>query len=90
MARVGGAPSFFSGLTEDELGRVLRGLSRRRVAEGAVVLGEGESPTEMLVILSGIVAVLVRDDHGEDSRVGELGPGDTIGELRCSPGRRRR
>ena len=80
MARVGGAPSFFSGLTEDELGRVLRGLSRRRVAEGAVVLEEGKSPTEMLVILSGIVAVLVRDDHGEDSRVGELGPGDTIGE----------
>jgi NTE family protein len=74
------APSFFQSLSQDELERMLGSLVRRQFPAGAQVLAEGDRPTEMYVITSGVCGVFVRDREGLDSQIGQIGPGATIGE----------
>jgi CRP-like cAMP-binding protein len=56
-------------------------LRPRQFAAGETLLAEGDRPTEMYVSISGLCAVLVRNRDGLDSRVGQIGPGATVGEL---------
>jgi NTE family protein len=74
-------PSFFQSLSAEDLERMQAMLPRRQFAAGATLLAEGERPTEMYVITAGVCAVFVRDRDGLDSRIGQIGPGATIGEM---------
>ncbi len=44
------SPSFFEGLPEDELARILGRLERRPFPAGAILLGEGEPVEEMYIV----------------------------------------
>jgi NTE family protein len=78
---VAAEPTFFQGLSEDDLERLLGSLTRRHFPVGARVLTEGDRPTEMYVITSGVCGVFVRDRTGGDTQIGQIGPGATIGEM---------
>lgn len=53
---------------------------RRRFAAGEVIFAEGDPPTTAFLIESGRVVVST-DQHGEERILGELGPGDLVGEM---------
>ena len=75
------APSFFQSLSEDELKGVLDSLERRAFPAGALVVAEGDRPTEMYVITSGVCGVFVTDVDGVEAQIGQVGTGGTIGEM---------
>lgn len=74
------APSFFQSLAPEAIERLLEPLARRRFPAGGVLLSEGDRPTQMYVVASGVCEVLVRDSLGVERRVGQMGPGASIGE----------
>jgi NTE family protein len=74
-------PTFFQGFTPEELARLLAELDSRPFPAGAVILKEGECPAEMYVVQRGYADLLVADRHGVDHKVGQIGPGATIGEM---------
>src|SRR5688500_2716128 len=74
-------PTFFQGLSDDERARLLEPLERRQFAAGATVLAEGDSPREMYVVESGSADVYIADRQGGEHRVGQIGPGATVGEM---------
>jgi len=66
----------FSACSRDELRRVARRTTDIPVAEGQVLVKEGERGLEFFVIVSGRAEV-----SRSGQKVGELGPGDFFGEL---------
>jgi NTE family protein len=75
------SPSFFDGLTEEELARVLGRLEHRRFAAGTILLAAGETLQEMYIVHEGVVDVLMIDRHGVEHRLSQIGPGGTVGEM---------
>jgi CRP-like cAMP-binding protein len=68
--------SLFSGCTRDELRKLSRRTTDIPVAEGHVLVKEGDRGLEFFVIVSGRAKV-----SRKGRKVGELGPGDFFGEL---------
>jgi CRP-like cAMP-binding protein len=68
--------SLFSGCTRDELRKLSRRTTDIPIAEGHILVKEGDRGLEFFVIVSGRAKV---SRKGET--VGELGPGDFFGEL---------
>ncbi len=66
----------FSNCNEAELKKIRRSLSQAEVAEGQVLVGEGEMGTYFFVIASGRA-----DVRRKGRTVAELGKGDYFGEL---------
>src|SRR4051794_31159818 len=75
------APSFFQGLTEEDLAWVLERLEHRQFAAGTTVLREGDSPREVYVIEAGAADIFVADRLGGDVPISRVGPGATLGEM---------
>lgn len=71
----------FGGLSDDELGKVLEVCSERAVAEGEVVLREGEPASACYVIRRGRVEVVANLDGEAPCRLAELDTGDCFGEM---------
>jgi NTE family protein len=59
----------------------LAGLERRRFPTGSVIVAEGDYPGALYLVLSGAAEVLIADRRGEEHLVGEVGAGETIGEM---------
>src|SRR5260221_12880035 len=74
------SPSFFEGLPEDELARILGRLERRRFPTGAILIGEGEPVEEMYIVEDGLAEVLIADRHGAEHLLSRIGAGGTLGE----------
>ncbi|MFN8534513.1 MAG: patatin-like phospholipase family protein [Dehalococcoidia bacterium] len=74
-------PTFFAGLSDEDLQRVLAPLERRQFPVNATVLVEGDCPREMYVVAAGAADVLIADRHGGEHRVGSISAGATIGEM---------
>jgi CRP-like cAMP-binding protein len=68
--------SLFSGCGRDELRKLSRRTTDIPIAEGHVLVREGERGLEFFVIVSGRAKV-----SRKGRKVGELGPGDFFGEL---------
>jgi CRP-like cAMP-binding protein len=68
--------SLFSGCGRDELRKLSRRTTDIPIAEGHVLVREGERGLEFFVIVSGLAKV-----SRKGRKVGELGPGDFFGEL---------
>jgi CRP-like cAMP-binding protein len=66
----------FSACSRDELRKVARRTTDIPIAEGQVLVKEGDRGLEFFVIVNGRATV---SRHGQE--VGELGPGDFFGEL---------
>jgi len=68
--------SLFSACSKDELRKLSRATTDIPIAEGQVLVKEGERGMEFFVIVTGRAKV-----SRKGRKVGELGPGDFFGEL---------
>lgn len=80
----------FLDLLSDELRTALFELGhRRRFPKGAMLFLEGDTATEALVIVDGLVKALVPAVTGREVILGVLGPGALLGEIASLDGGRR-
>lgn len=70
----------FTGLSETELDAVVERASMFAVAEGEVVVREGEPADAAFIVLSGSLRVLTQSADGQEVALGTLGPGTHFGE----------
>jgi CRP/FNR family cyclic AMP-dependent transcriptional regulator len=75
--------TMFDLLSDDEVDAFALFLRERRLAPGALLFQQGEPGGSLFVLLDGEVAVFLRAPNGEHLRVGQLHPGDVIGEQSC-------
>lgn len=66
----------FSALSKRDLGRIAKASNEINVDAGHVLVDQGDAGREAFVIVEGTAVV-----HRNGRKVGELGPGDAIGEL---------
>jgi CRP-like cAMP-binding protein len=66
----------FSGLSEEEAKRLSAFASETSIAEGQILMKEGDYSTELIAIEEGTAEVLKAGQH-----IASLGPGDLIGEM---------
>ena len=66
----------FSALSKRDLGRIAKASNEITVDAGHVLVDQGDAGREAFVIIEGTASV-----RRNGRRVGELGPGDAIGEL---------
>ena len=83
----GVGPSFFDGLTEEDVDWILGHLDQREFLAGETILAEGDSPGEIFIIQTGEADVLMEDDRGEQHLLNRVGPGTGIGEMSVFTGR---
>ena len=74
-------PSFFEGLPEEDLARILGRLERRRFSAGAIMIGVGEAVEEMYIVQEGLADVLISDRTGAEHLLSHIGAGGTLGEM---------
>ncbi|MEZ5183099.1 MAG: cyclic nucleotide-binding domain-containing protein [Acidimicrobiales bacterium] len=65
-----------SALSKRDLGRIAKASNEITVEAGHVLVDQGDAGREAFVIVEGTASV-----HRNGRKVGELGPGDAIGEL---------
>ncbi len=75
------ATLFLDGLTTDELDQLENSLERRRFSDGNTILAEGDAPSELYIILSGLATVSKVDSSQVEHRISTVGRGDSIGEM---------
>lgn len=73
--------SVFAGLPSGIVETIGRHAKRQDCDDGAVLLKEGEPAKEMLVVLSGCLAVFKRCTSGREARIARLPPGSVVGEM---------
>jgi CRP/FNR family cyclic AMP-dependent transcriptional regulator len=73
--------SFFGGLPDASLDRLISMLVERRCEAGATVVAEGEPGRSMYIVQSGELAVSKLGESGRAIRIARLGPGDFFGEM---------
>lgn len=71
----------FAELSEDELHGLAATLHRRRYAKGEVVFLQGEIGSDLFVVESGHVKIVLTSPEGREFIMALLGPGDFFGEL---------
>lgn len=81
----------FSGLTGNELDRLEELGEKRSFAPGAALVREGETATELLVLLSGKAEVKKREESRPEVEhvIGQIDPGEVIGEVALFDGKPR-
>lgn len=79
----------FEDFDYDEVRRLAQHMPCYRAAPGTVLIGEGEDGDFGLLVLSGRVGVVKRDAAGLGKRIGEIGPGGTLGEMSMIDGQLR-
>jgi CRP-like cAMP-binding protein len=80
----------FRDLPKEALRAVAQGTERRMYCAGELVIEEGSEGSELFVVESGEVEVLVARERGEPARVAVLGKGRFFGEMSLMTGERRR
>lgn len=71
----------FAGFSDDEIGDVASAGTRRTYSRGAVLWDTGDEGREIIVVLTGELAVWGTDDRGEPVVIAHLGPGECLGEI---------
>jgi CRP/FNR family transcriptional regulator, cyclic AMP receptor protein len=71
----------FGGLSEECLTSLAEELPQVRAEPGKAVVSEGDTSTEMFVVIAGELEVAKRAMDGTTVRVAMLGPGDWFGEM---------
>lgn len=73
--------NLFKGISHETLNTLAESLPVRRVEAGSTVVNEGDTSTEMFMVVSGELEVVKGSDVRGDIRVAVLGPGDWFGEM---------
>jgi len=71
----------FGGISEECLALLASELPQVRAEPGRTVVSEGDTSTEMFVVIAGELEVVKRALDGTTVRVAMLGPGDWFGEM---------
>lgn len=80
---------FCDRVSQPELTQLFRCGHSARYRAGQPLMGEGEPGDYVVIIRSGQVKVLVRDERGNDHLLGVRGPGELLGEMACIEDRAR-
>jgi CRP/FNR family transcriptional regulator, cyclic AMP receptor protein len=72
---------FFGGFSDQEIQALSGYMGCYGAPRNTRLLAEGASDDHMLLLLTGRVAVLKKDEQGFDRMVAEAGPGATLGEM---------
>lgn len=78
--------NLFAGLGPDEVARIEGALQTVTFTPGAVIIGEGDSPAGIFILVSGTAEVTVVDPDGGERSLGSVRPGDVIGEVSALTG----
>ena len=71
----------FGGLSQETLELLASSIPVSRVEAGEIVVEEGDTSTQMFVVIAGELEVIKRGESGGDVRVAVLGPSDWFGEM---------
>ncbi len=71
----------FQGLPDETLLTVAQKVSVRELAEGGMLMREGEAGDALFVIHSGWFKIVTEDAKGDEVIINKVGPGETIGEM---------
>src|SRR4051812_34341782 len=71
----------FGGISDEALDLLAAELPQRRAESGSAVVSEGDSASEMYIVIAGELEVVKRALDGSTVRVAMLGPGDWFGEM---------
>jgi CRP/FNR family cyclic AMP-dependent transcriptional regulator len=71
----------FGGVSDAGLEVLARELPQLHVEPGALIVREGDTSSEMFVVINGELEVVKKADDGTHVRVAMLGPGDWFGEM---------
>src|SRR5262249_44833884 len=77
--KIGEIPTF-SGLTREDVAKLLDKMEECSFSAGAIIFSQGETSDALYVIESGAVQVAVKSAAGRPGGVSELGPQAWIGE----------
>ncbi len=72
---------FFDGLDEATLADVWREVEWVTLPKGAVLFRHGEAGDAVYFVLQGALSVLAPRDDGHEVRLGDVGPGEPVGEM---------
>jgi NTE family protein len=75
------SPSFFEGLSEEEVATAVGRLPHRRFPAGCTLIAQGDSLVEVYVIRSGRADILFPDRNGAEECINQAGPGAILGEM---------
>jgi len=75
------AVPFFSRLSLHFMDQVLKDFTFHRFSSGEVIFRQGDSSSDLYVILGGRVRVTLMSDEGEELVLAEQGEGDFFGEI---------
>ncbi len=71
----------FSTLSPSSVAKMVDRSSVRHLTGGEILLREGESGDSMFVVISGRLRAYVLDSEDKPTVVGEISPGETVGEM---------
>lgn len=71
----------FGGLSRATLEILAESVPTSRVEAGEIVVEEGDTSTQMFVVVAGELEVIKKGESGGDVRVAVLGPNDWFGEM---------
>jgi HEAT repeat protein len=73
--------SLFSELAHEDLRRIAEVAEEHAFVDGETMAVQGDVGDEMLILVSGELAVVVRDGEGPERMVARRGSGDVVGEM---------
>ena len=79
----------FAALPDAELETMAEGLIYAPYSKGDVLVRQGEEPHWLYLLVEGTVERTVGDEQGNETRVSDLGAGDTFGEWSLTTGSKR-
>lgn len=78
------------GFTEDELAELIALGEERRLTAGHVLYEPGTPADEAMLLVSGRLAVSIEGEGGRERNVGDVWPGEILGESAFFPGETKR
>jgi diguanylate cyclase (GGDEF)-like protein len=73
--------SIFSDLSDDEIGTIATFMKELSLENNAILFSEGESGSEMFIVLKGRAEISVRTADGKEITLAEMGSGSFFGEM---------
>ena len=73
--------ALFRVLSAPRLEEIARALASRRYGKGQVIFSQGDEGDGLYLVESGVVKISAQSLDGREAIIGEVGPGETFGEL---------
>ena len=86
---LGGAPLFANALNADQLDQLSRSCMASELPRGAVLMRQGDPPSNMYVMLEGAVSITIAGEGDQAQEVAVSAAGDIVGEMSLMTGANR-